>query len=180
MTAGRLIVICGPMFSGKTTELIRRARQARADGETVAVFTPRTDTRSGDGRVRSHDRDHLEAIALDDPKRIHGAARESTFIVVDEAHFFGGCLAAEVLALVSRGLTVVVAGLERDHRGRPFDPLPALLCEADEVIKRTTPCARCGAPAIHSQRLIASSERIVVGGAESYEPRCRSCFVPGI
>jgi thymidine kinase len=99
-------------------------------------------------------------------------------VVIDEAHFFGAALTPVCIELIRRGVRVIVAGVERDHLGRPFEPFPSLLCEADEVVKLSGRCAVCGGPSVHSQRLIASDAHIVVGGAESYQPRCRACFNP--
>jgi thymidine kinase len=101
-----------------------------------------------------------------------------TVVGIDEAHFFGAALIAPVMALVNSGVRVIVCGVERDHKGRPFDPFPTLLCEADHVLKMSGPCAVCGRPAIHSQRMTSSDAPIVVGGAEMYQARCRACFKP--
>lgn len=197
---GRLEVICGPMFAGKTTELVRRL--ALTPG-AVAV-KPTRDTRYATDELVSHDGLRLPAIAVADAhalalalerigSRHSGSAgtwpgessscgpealATSNAVGIDEAHFFGNALTPVCTALVERGVRVVVAGIERDHRGRPFEPFPALLCEADEVIKLTARCAACGRPAIHSQRMVADDSPIVVGGAELYEPRCRACFSP--
>lgn len=162
------------MFAGKTTELIRRAHAAgTAD---ALVLAPARDTRSGPACIRTHTGVMLPARTLADAAEIDALPATLRFIAIDEAHFFGHALIAPVQRLLAHGCDVTIAGLERDHRGEPFEPFPALLCEADEVIKLSSPCARCGAPALHSQRMIASDERIVVGGAEAYQPRCRTCF----
>lgn len=174
-----LTVICGPMFAGKTSELIRRYEAAALANGRVRVFKPLRDVRYDPGAVVTHGGKSIAASAVEAAGRILLDGIGADLVLIDEAHFFGPTLLEPVLALVNAGQSVVVAGLERDHRGEPFDPFPRLLCEADTVVKLTCPCARCGAAAVHSQRLIDSSERIVVGGAESYEPRCRTCFVPG-
>lgn len=175
---GRLEVICGSMFAGKTTELIRRAIAARDAGLRVIVIKPSTDTRSSAAFVRTHGGEELPAQSAESVSHAETLARDCQVAAIDEAHFFGAPLAGACLRLVERGVRVIAAGLERDHRGEPFEPFPALLLEADEVLKLSAPCARCGAPAIHSQRMFASSERIAVGGAGQYEPRCRACFEP--
>lgn len=175
---GHLTVICGPMFAGKSTELIRRAAAATQAGTRAAAFKPRRDTRYNPGAIAAHTGATLACTTLDAPESLDRLT-DATLVLIDEAHFFGQALVDPVLTLLSQGRSVVIAGLERDHRGEPFEPFPRLLCEADEVVKLTCPCARCGHPALHSQRLTDSTERIVVGGAESYEPRCRSCFRPG-
>lgn len=174
-----LTVICGPMFAGKTSELIRRYEAAALANLRVCAFKPQRDIRYDPSAVVTHAGKSIAATAVESPSRILLDGLGAELVLIDEAHFFGSPLLEPVLGLINAGHSVVVAGLERDHRGEPFDPFPRLLCEADTVVKLTCPCARCGAAAVHSQRLIESSERIVVGGAESYEPRCRSCFVPG-
>lgn len=176
---GHLTVVCGPMFAGKSTELVRVAAAARAEGRDVRAFKPRRDTRYDAAAIVTHTGVSIGATAVDDAVRVLTDGRGASLVIVDEAHFFGSTLVDPVLGLLAGGSSIVIAGLERDHRGEPFDPFPRLLCEADTVLKVTCPCARCGAPALHSQRLIESSERIVVGGAEAYEPRCRACFTPG-
>lgn len=176
---GRLEVICGCMFAGKTTELIRRAVAAHDAGLRVIVIKPSTDTRSGATLVRTHAGDEFPAHSAESASHAEILARECDVAAIDESHFFGHALAEACRRLLDRGVRVIAAGLERDHRGEPFEPFPSLLIEADEVLKLSAPCARCGAPAIHSQRMFASSERIAVGGAGQYEPRCRACFEPG-
>jgi thymidine kinase len=176
---GRLTVICGPMFAGKTTALIDRLRAAARAGQTVAVFKPARDARYDLHALCTHAGTKINASAVEHGALIPHAAGGTPVVAIDEAHFFGSDLIEPVLALLAARKSVIIAGLERDHRGQPFDPMPRLLCEADEVIKLSGPCASCGRPAIHSQRLIDSPDRIVVGGAETYEPRCRECFTPG-
>ncbi len=167
------------MFAGKTTELIRRYSSAVESGHRTRVFKPRRDVRYDPDAIVTHGGVSIAACPVEGAARILVEAIGAEFVLIDEAHFFGSALVEPTLSLVGAGVGVVIAGLERDHRGEPFEPFPRLLCEADTVVKLTCPCARCGASAVHSQRLIDSRERIVVGGAESYEPRCRSCFVPG-
>lgn len=179
---GRLEIICGPMFAGKSTELIRRLREARHAQLDVAVFKPETDTRSGAASIRTHPGDRLDALPLKSASRLIEAipsADRGLVVGVDEAHFFGSELIAPVRELLRRGNRVILAGVERDHRGQPFEPFPTLLCEADEVVKMAAVCGVCGGPAVHSQRLVRSDAAIVVGGAESYQARCRRCFEPG-
>ncbi len=166
------------MFAGKTTELLRRVREARARGVVIGAFKPVTDDRYGQDSIVSHAGDSIGAVAIHRAEEIIDAGRGAGVIVVDEAHFFGASL-GEVCAEILRGsCRVIVAGLERDHLGGPFEPFPALLCEADEVVKLSCACAVCVGPAIHSQRMIAAPGRIVVGGAGMYEARCRLCFRP--
>lgn len=175
-STGRLEVICGPMFAGKTTELLRRLREAHIAGLRVLAVKPRGDTRSGDA-LRTHTGDALPALTVDGGAEIGFVDAE--VVGIDEAHFFGSQLVEPVSKLIGRGTRIIIAGVERDHRGLPFEPFPRLLCEADEVTKLAARCAACGGSAIHSQRLLESDAPIVVGGAEAYEARCRRCFTPG-
>jgi thymidine kinase len=162
------------MFSGKTTELIGRLEAAAAEGSRALAIKPARDDRYATGALVTHNGARLAARAIAGPADLPTSGFD--VIGIDEAHFFGAGLIAPVLALVSTGLRVMIAGVERDHKGRPFEPFPTLLCEADEVVKLSGPCARCGKPAVHSQRMTASDDPIVVGGAEMYQARCRACF----
>jgi thymidine kinase len=177
---GRLEVICGPMFAGKTTELIRRLSAATNAGPGVLALKPARDTRYGRTVIATHTAETFEAVELLDAASLPEAVRlhaGTTVVGVDEAHFFGASLLAPCRTLVGLGLRIIVAGVERDHRGDPFEPFPLLLCEADEVTKLHAVCAACGGPAVHSQRMFADDSTIVVGGAGAYEARCRACFL---
>lgn len=176
---GRLEVICGPMFAGKTTELIRRVEHAVSSGLQVCVQRPARDTRSMRETIETHDGQRHHAVEVLHAGLVTVAAGEAPVVAIDEAHFFGGSLLAPCLELVHAGRRVIVAGIDIDHRGVAFDPFPDLLAAANEVVRLQGTCARCGAPSNRTQRLVASEARIVVGGAESYEPRCASCFTPG-
>lgn len=175
-TVGHLEVICGPMFAGKSSRLLDRLTRARAAGIRAAAFKPSQDTRYDATAIATHDGRTEPAQRLDDPAQLAALAGEAALIAVDEIHFFGSALIDPVLELVGRGRQVVLAGVERDHLGRPFEPFPRLLCEADVVTKLAARCASCGGEAIHSQRMVEGDARIVVGGAEAYEARCRGCF----
>ncbi len=168
---GRLELIYGCMFAGKTTELIRRLAAAP---DSVAV-KPRSDTRSR-ARLATHTGSTLAATEIADATVL--TSLPNAVIGIDEAHFFGAPLTPIVRDLASRGRRVIVAGVHLDHRGEPFDPFPQLLPIADEAVQLFAPCALCGEPAIHSHRKqnSASQGRIVVGGADLYEPRCARCF----
>jgi thymidine kinase len=172
---GRLEVIYGCMFAGKTTELIRRLVAAREGGLAAVAVKPRIDTRSGAARLATHTGSTLEALDIAVSEEIPG---EADVIGIDEAHFFGEPLAGACRRLVAGGRRVIVAGVHLDHRGRPFAPFPTLLAAADEAVQLFAPCARCGRPAIHSHRRVAGEGRFVVGGADLYEPRCEGCFSP--
>jgi thymidine kinase len=173
---GHLEVICGPMFAGKSSMLLERLNAAGARGGSAAAFKPAQDTRYAAAAIATHDGRSTPARPLDDPSRLVALAGDATLIAVDEIHFFGSALIDPVLELIALGRRVVLAGVERDHLGRPFEPFPRLLCEADIVTKLSARCASCGGEAIHSQRMIEGEARIVVGGAEAYEARCRACF----
>lgn len=166
------------MFAGKTSELIRRLSVAAAAGRSVIAFKPETDTRYGTDEIVTHDGKKLQAHSARHGSEIGDEAKDAEVVAVDEAHFFGQALVEPVLALITAGRRVIVAGVERNHRGEPFDPFPRLLCEADEVTKLSGPCAVCGRPAVHSQRMVPGDGHIVVGGSELYQARCRACFSP--
>ena len=165
------------MFAGKSTRLLARCSELLAQGLTVRAFKPVTDVRyDGARHIVTHDGARLDATPISHPDEL--LACDADAIIVDEIHFFGEALVSPCMTLVSKGRTIVVAGVDRDHRGQPFAPFPTLLCEADRVDKLHARCARCGSPAVHSQRLVNDDARIVVGGAEAYEARCRGCFNP--
>ncbi|MBX3357283.1 MAG: hypothetical protein KF745_02530 [Phycisphaeraceae bacterium] len=175
--SGRLEVIAGCMFSGKTTELIRRVASAVADGRRTVIIKPAADTRSG-GHIRSHTGQSIPAVEVPDAIAVMAACEGADVVVIDEAHFFGPALTPVCCRLRSAGVRIIVAGVVRDHFGDPFEPIAGLAPLADEYTTLTAPCSSCGSPAIHSQRLINAAKRIAVGGAESYEARCDRCFVP--
>lgn len=176
---GKLEVICGPMFSGKTTELIARLKAHAAAGRRVLAVKPARDTRYGMGVLVTHDGRSLGAAEMERGAELTQAmvGEDGVEVLgVDEAHFFGAELVGPCRELIARGVLVIIAGVERDHRGEPFEPFPALLCEADSVTKLSGPCAVCGGPAVHSQRMFANEDAIAVGGAGQYQARCRGCF----
>lgn len=164
------------MFAGKTAELLRRVAAAHDQGRAVTVYKPETDNRYDALALVTHDGRRLTAspITLDCAGLV--LPPPGALLVIDEAHFFGNALLAPVRSALATGVDVLLAGVDLDHRGLPFDPFPTLLCEADEVVKLRARCARCGGPAVHSHRLAPGSDRVLVGGAEAYEPRCRACF----
>ena len=176
--SGRLELIYGCMFSGKTTELIRRLGAARQTGAEVVAIKPRRDTRYARDRIVTHVGDSFDATVIDQPEEVVSAAGGREVVGIDEAHFFDSRLADACRQLVELGRRVIVAMVDLDHRGRPFPAFPPLLALADEATRRTARCARCGQVAEFSQRLIDSDEPIVVGASESYEARCPSCFRP--
>ena len=174
-------VICGPMFSGKTEELIRRLRRANAAWKRVQVFSPGIDTRYSESEIVTHNDIRMQAEAVDFAEEILSRLDWRTQVVgVDEANFFGQALVGVVSQLAEAGKQVIVAGLDSDYKGRPFPPIPDLLALAGSITKMLAVCARCAAPATQTQRLVDSEELILVGAVDSYEARCRRCFEPGL
>ncbi len=175
---GWIEVICGSMFSGKTEELIRRLKRARIARQQVEIFKPALDNRYAQTAVVSHDENAIPSIVVDTADQILLLAGEAAVIGIDEAQFFGAEIVGVCEALARQGRRVLVAGLDQDFRGRPFEPLPQLMAVAEYVTKLHAICVVCGAPANHSQRLVASDDRVLVGEKEAYEPRCRLHFEP--
>jgi thymidine kinase len=182
---GWLEVVCGPMFSGKSEELIRRLRRAEIAGQRVLIVKPRIDDRYDVAHVVSHAGAKIRAIAVDASTEILALCDGYETVGIDELHFFDPGLVDVVQTLVERGVRVIGAGLAQDFRGLPFAPLPELLCIAEFVDKLQAVCHRCGGPATLTQRLIDgapapfSGETIVVGALDAYEARCRVCYEPG-
>jgi thymidine kinase len=177
---GWIEVITGSMFSGKSEELIRRIRRAQIARQPVQIFKPRVDDRFGEDEIVSHSEMKLPSEVVGSAAEILDRTRPETEVVgIDEGQFFDASLVAVADALADRGLRVIVAGLDQDYRGRPFEPMPQLLAIAEYVDKTLAICMRCGAPANRTQRLVPATDRVVVGGAHVYEARCRHCFQPG-
>ena len=178
--AGWIEVICGPMFSGKSEELIRRLRRAKIARKQVAVFKPGIDTRYSDDEIVSHANVRMRSKPVDSVQEIMDRLDWQTQVIgIDEANFFGSELVAVVTQLANQGKQVIVAGLDTDYLGRPFPPIPELLALAESITKMLAICMRCGAAAKHTQRLVESRELILVGAVDCYEARCRRCFEPG-
>ena len=176
---GWIEVICGPMFSGKTEELIRRLKRALLGQQRVQIFKPRLDRRYADAAIVSHSDQRLEGTPLDHIEELPGLVLPDTQVVgIDEIQFFGASAVAVCERLADRGLRVVVAGLDQDYRGVPFEPMPQLLAVAEYISKELAVCVVCGNPAGRSQRLTNDERRIVVGAHGAYEARCRACFRP--
>jgi thymidine kinase len=178
--AGFIEVIAGSMFSGKSEELIRRVRRAQIARQRVQLFKPGIDARYSTDEIVSHSDMKMPSQVVASAREILDGVQEGTDVVgIDEAQFFDAELVEVVNALANQGKRVIVAGLDQDFRGRPFDPMPQLMAVAEYVDKTLAICMRCGAPANRSQRLVAERDRVVVGGAHEYEARCRACFEPG-
>jgi thymidine kinase len=178
---GWIEVICGPMFSGKSEELIRRLRRAMIARKRVQVFKPRIDDRYSKNEIVSHGDLRMDSLVLQDAAEIFSHLDWRTEVIgVDEGHFLGASLVDVAERLADSGKQVIIAGLDTDFMGRPFAPVPELLARAESITKTLAICVRCGNPAKHTQRLVASEDLIVVGAAGIYEARCRRCFEPGI
>jgi thymidine kinase len=179
---GRMEVITGPMFSGKSEELIRRLKRAQIARLRVASFKPDIDLRYQPDAIASHSAQTIKAVAVRDVERLRAVlfpALDTIDVVgIDEAQFFHDLLVGLAIDLVQAGKRVVIAGLDTTFAGEPFAPLPALMAIADEVVKLSAVCMVCGAPAIHTQRLGTSQQLLVVGAVGLYEARCRACFRP--
>ncbi|MCB2200564.1 thymidine kinase [bacterium] len=173
---GWVEVICGCMFSGKTEEMIRRLRRARIAQQTAIVFKPVIDDRYDVTDVVSHSEQRIQSVPVKTARAIEEKAADYQVIGIDEGQFIEGDLVAVVRRLANIGKRVVVAGLDTDYRGIPFEPMPQLMCEAEFVTKLTAVCHQCGAPAHRTQRIGGGKERVVVGGTERYQARCRSCW----
>ena len=175
---GWVEVVCGSMFSGKTEELIRRLKRARIARQRVTLFKPALDTRYDAEAVVSHDATALPAEVVHAADQIVLLVGDANVVGIDEAQFFGPELVEVVERLARDGRRVILAGLDQDYLGRPFEPVPQLMAVAEHVTKLHAVCVRCGAPANHSQRIVAADARVLVGETEAYEPRCRRCFKP--
>jgi thymidine kinase len=178
---GWIEVICGPMFSGKSEELIRRLRRAEIARQRVQIFKPGIDQRYSEDHIVSHSELKIRSDSVRDAAELESKLdRRVEVIGIDEAQFLGEEIVDAVVRLADIGKRIVIAGLDTDYLGRPFHPMPELLAVADEITKTLAICMQCGNPAKHTQRLVASEELIVVGATGMYEARCRRCFEPNL
>ena len=173
---GRIEVVCGSMFSGKTEELIRRMRRAQFAKQRVEIFKPAIDTRYSEEDVVSHDQKHIPSTPIDSSASILLLASDIDVVGIDEAQFFDMGLVDVCNQLANRGVRVIVAGLDMDFRGVPFGPMPALCAIADDVTKVHAICVRCGNLAYVSHRKVAEERRVLLGETGEYEPLCRDCY----
>jgi thymidine kinase len=178
---GWIEVIVGPMFSGKSEELIRRLRRAEIARKRVQIFKPAIDDRYSKNGIVSHSGLEIQSDPVADADEIVRKVNLLTEVVgIDEAQFLGEGLVEVCQKLAQAGKRVIVSGLDMDYLGRPFEPMPTLLTTAEEITKLLAICIRCGNPAVHTQRLVHSDELIVVGAKGMYEARCRRCFEPEV
>ena len=179
---GRIEVITGPMFSGKSEELIRRLKRARIAKQRVVCFKPDVDLRYHKSAIASHSAQTLDASVVPNVDRLRDALfaqiDQVEVVGIDEAQFLDESLIPLSVELMHLGKRVLIAGLDTTFAGEPFPPIPDLMAIADEVMKLSAVCTRCGAPAIHTQRLGGSQELVVIGAAGMYEARCRAHFEP--
>ena len=177
---GRIEVVCGSMFSGKTEELIRRMKRASFAKQKVEIFKPAIDTRYSDIDVVSHDQHSIPSTPIDTSSSIALLASDIDVVGIDEAQFLDEGLVDVCNDLANRGVRVIVAGLDMDFKGKPFGPIPALCAIADEVTKVHAICVRCGALAYVSHRLVANDKRVLLGEQAEYEPLCRECYMKAV
>jgi thymidine kinase len=178
---GWIEVIAGSMFSGKSEELIRRLRRAQIARQKVQIFKPFIDNRYDAYQIVSHSdmRIASQCVASSD-ELVRGVDLDTEVVGIDEGQFFDASLPAACNALADRGKRVIVAGLDQDYLGRPFEPMPQLLAIAEYITKTLAICMVCGDPANHTQRLVQSRDRVLVGATGMYEARCRRCFDPSL
>ncbi|MCC5934673.1 MAG: thymidine kinase [Candidatus Cyclonatronum sp.] len=177
---GWIEVVCGGMFSGKTEELIRRARRAHIAGQNVVIVKPALDNRYAKEMVVSHNATSLPGIVADTADQIVLMTGDAEVVCIDEAQFFDARIIDVANTLANDGKRVIIAGLDMDYLGRPFEPMPQLLAIAEYVTKLHAICAESGYIANFSQRISESRERVLVGEKEAYEPRARHCFRPPV
>lgn len=173
---GRIEVICGSMFSGKTEELIRRLKRAKFAKQKVEIFKPALDTRYSDVEVVSHDSNHIGSTPIESSTSILLLATDVDVVGIDEAQFFDADLVDVCNELARRGTRVIIAGLDMDFKCQPFGPMPALMSIADEVTKVHAICVRCGNLAYVSHRLVSNDKQVLLGEKAEYEPLCRECY----
>lgn len=176
MRRGRIEVICGSMFSGKTEELIRRLKRAKFARQSVEIFKPAIDTRYDEKDVVSHEGNSIHSTPVDTSANILLLGSNRDVVGIDEAQFFDTNLVNVCNELANKGTRVIVAGLDLDFKGIPFGPMPALCAVADEVTKVHAICVRCGALAYVSHRIVDEDKRVLLGEQTVYEPLCRSCY----
>ena len=173
---GRIEVVCGSMFSGKTEELIRRMKRAVFAHQKVEIFKPAIDTRYSDEDVVSHDSNSIRSTPVDSSASILLLSSDIDVVGIDEAQFLDDGLVDVCNQLANRGVRVIIAGLDMDFKGVPFGPIPALCAIADDVTKVHAICVKCGNLAYLSHRIVSGDKRVMLGEQTEYEPLCRGCY----
>jgi thymidine kinase len=174
--SGWIEVISGPMFSGKTEELMRRLRRAKIANQKIELFKPSLDKRYHNKKVVSHDDSEMESQALDNASQILGLVKNAEVVAIDEVQFFDEDIFKVARQIADSGVRVILAGLDKDYLGMPFGPMPQLMAGAEFVTKLHAICMKCGSLASFSYRLKASEEKILLGAKDEYQARCRKCF----
>ena len=177
---GRIEVVCGSMFSGKTEELIRRMRRAQFAKQKVEIFKPAIDVRYSEEDVVSHDRHSIPSTPIDSSASILLLSSDIDVVGIDEAQFLDDGLVDVCNELANRGIRVIIAGLDMDFKGIPFGPMPALCAIADDVTKVHAICVKCGNLAYVSHRIVDNDRRVLLGETAEYEPLCRECYQKAI
>lgn len=176
---GWIEVVCGCMFSGKTEELIRRLRRAKIAKLSVKIFKPKIDDRYSKKEIVSHSEQSLPSEMVSHSSEILSKSEDAKVIGIDEAQFFDSDIVDVVNKLADSGKRVIIAGLDQDYKGNPFEPIPQLLAVSEYITKTLAICVECGNPADRTQRTVVSDDRVLVGATESYEARCRKChYIP--
>lgn len=173
---GRIEVICGSMFSGKTEELIRRLKRARIARQRVEIYKPAIDTRYSDNDVVSHDANSIPSTPVESARSILLMASDAHVVGIDEAQFFDVAIVEVCNELANSGKRVIVAGLDMDFKGIPFGPMPQLIAIAEDVTKVHAICVKCGNLAHVSHRIVKDEQRVLLGEQHEYEPLCRQCY----
>lgn len=176
MRRGRVEVICGSMFSGKTEELIRRMKRAKFARQKVEIFKPAIDVRYSEQEVVTHEGNSILSTPVDSSASVLLMAGDTDVVGIDEAQFFDEHIVDVCNELANQGIRVIVAGLDLDFKGEPFGPMPRLLAIADEVTKVHAICVKCGALAYVSHRIVAGDKQVMLGETHEYEPLCRECY----
>lgn len=177
---GWIEVVCGGMFSGKTEELIRRAKRSHIAGQEIVIVKPAIDKRYSDKEIVSHNENTLPSIIVDTADQIVLLTGTSEVVCIDEAQFFDNRLIEVANTLANDGKRVIIAGLDMDFEGKPFEPMPQLLAIAEYITKLHAICSESGRIANYSQRVVENTDRVLVGESEAYEPRARHCFRPPV
>ncbi len=173
--SGWIEVICGNMFSGKTEELIRRLRRAQIAKMSTAIFKPKIDSRFSDDHIVSHNNSRLKSYVVSITNEILELSEQHQVIGIDEVQFFDDSIIEVSKILASKNKRVIAAGLDTDYLGKPFGPMPKIMCEADYLDKLRAICIKCGNPASYTQRTTSDANQVVIGELDKYEARCRNC-----
>ena len=177
MQKGKLEIICGSMFSGKTEELIRRIKRAKIAQQKVILFKHRTDVRYNNNQIVSHDSNAIDCVMVNKAQEMIVLSEKFDVIGIDEIQFFDDSIVDCCVTLIKKGKKVIGAGLDMDYQGNPFGPTPKLLAIADEIVKFRAVCTNCGKRANHSYRLAQGNDQVLIGEKKEYQARCRNCFI---